>query len=123
MARTLSDTLIIAVIEAATRLTGARGPIAGAAPGGGQSGGAAATPAAGEGGGSTGATSTENTPAARGDGANGGSSGSSGGEHDSRSAEQIAADFRTIYTQVEELVKGSAEQETKAVGFGQVGQR
>ena len=39
------------------------------------------------------------------------------------SAEQIAADFRTIYTQVEELVKGSAEQETKAVGFGQVGQR
>ncbi|HXI17682.1 MAG TPA: hypothetical protein VNM48_15080 [Chloroflexota bacterium] len=127
MARTLSDTLIIAVIEAATRLTGARGPIAGAAPGGGQSGGAAATPAAGEGGGSTGATSTENAPAARGDGANGGSGGSSGGssggEHDSRSAEQIAADFRTIYTQVEELVKGSAEQETKAVGFGQVGPR
>jgi len=122
MARTLSDTLIIAVIEAATRLTGARGPIAGAAPGGGQAGGAAATPAAGEGGGSTGATSTESAPAARGDGPMGGS-GSSGGEQDSRSAEQIAADFRTIYTQVEELVKGSAEQETKAVGFGQVGQR
>ncbi len=118
MARTLSDTLIIAVIEAATRLTGARGPIAGAAPGGGQAGGAAATPAAGEGGGSTGATSTESAPATRGDGPMGGS-----GEQDSRSAEQIAADFRTIYTQVEELVKGSAEQETKAVGFGQVGQR
>ena len=118
MARTLSDTLIIAVIEAATRLTGARGHIAGSASA--PQGGAAATPPAGEAGatGGTGATSTATAPTTSSSSGEGAPTG--GGEHDSRSAEQIAADFRTIYTQIEELVKSSAEQETKAVGFGPV---
>ena len=119
MARTLSDTLIVAVLEAATRLTGARGPIAGsaAANAAASQGDAAATPPAGTTGDapSTGAVSTA-APAA---GTGGGGSGSSGGgESDSRSAEQIASDFKTLYTQIEELVRGSAEQETKRVGFG-----
>jgi hypothetical protein len=125
MARTLSDTLIVAVLEAATRLTGARGPIAGsaAANAAGGGGGAAATPPAGTTGDapSGGATSTDApaAPAGR-NGAAGGAGGGAagGGETDSRTAEQIAADFRTIYGQIEELVRGSAEQETKTVGFG-----
>jgi hypothetical protein len=121
MARTLSDTLIIAVIEAATRLTGARGPIGGSAAAAAQ-GGAAATPPAGEAGsgGATGATSTAAAPTSGGSGAGEGGAPVGGAEHDPRSADQIAADFRTIYTQIEELVKSSAEQETKAVGFGPV---
>ena len=119
MARTLSDTLIVAVLEAATRLTGARGPIAGSAAANAQ--GAAATPPAGTvgDGPSTGATTSTDTPpaaATKSDAPSG--SASSGGEHDTRTADQIAADFRTIYGQIEELVRGSAEQETKSVGFG-----
>ena len=119
MARTLSDTLIVAVLEAATRLTGARGPIAGsAAANAAAQGGAAATPPVGSAGAAptTGAVTTDApAPAA----ASGGGSGSGGGgESDSRTADQIAADFKTIYVQIEELVRSSAEQETKSVGFG-----
>ena len=116
MARTLSDTLIVAVLEAATRLTGARGPIAGSAAAGAQ-GGAAATPPAGAMGDAptTGATaSTAETPVSSAKS----ETPPSGGEHDARSADQIAADFKTIYVQIEELVRSSAEQETKSVGFG-----
>ncbi|MBI3973918.1 MAG: hypothetical protein HY332_21785 [Chloroflexi bacterium] len=117
MARTLNDSVIIAMIEAATRLSGARGPIAGAAhtiagataegtqtrlPG--QDGGAAAT--------ETGASTvageqphlTAEIPPAN--------------QHDTRTADQIAVDFKTIYQSIEEVVKASAEQETKTVGFG-----
>ena len=108
MARTLSDTLIIAVIEAATRLTGARGPIAGSSAANAQNA-AVAAPPAGEGA-ATGATAT--SAPTRGEGGGG-----QGGEHDSRTADQIAADFKTIYAQIEEVVRASAEQETKAVGF------
>ena len=118
MARTLSDTLIVAVLEAATRLTGARGPIAGsAAANAAAAGGAAATPPAGPTGDApaTGATSTEAPPTSS---STGGGSAPAGGEHDSRSADQIAADFKKIYAQIEDLVRGSAEQETKTVGFG-----
>ena len=123
MARTLSDTLIVAVLEAATRLTGARGPIAGSAAANAQ-GGAAATPPAGSAGdppssGATGAASVSDASlaiASKGDSPASGGPGA--GEHDSRSADQIAADFKTIYAQIEQLVKGSAEQETKSVGFG-----
>ena len=119
MARTLSDTLIVAVLEAATRLTGARGPIAGSAAANAQA--ATATPPAGAVGDapSTGATTSSDTApvgATKRDTPSGG--GSSGGEHDTRTADQIAGDFRTIYGQIEELVRGSAEQETKSVGFG-----
>jgi hypothetical protein len=113
MARTLSDTLIIAVVEAATRLTGARGPIAGSAAANAQNA-AVATPPAGEAG-ATGATAAVATPAPS--GPREGGTGAVGGEHDTRTADQIAADFKTIYTQIEEMVRASAEQETKAVGF------
>jgi hypothetical protein len=119
MARTLSDALIIAAIEAATRLTGARGPIAGSAAANAQTSGAVATPPAGEGA-ATGATATpEAAPSAKsgGDGGSGGAGGPGGGEHDTRTATEIATDFKTIYTEIETLVRGSAEQETKAVGF------
>jgi hypothetical protein len=47
-----------------------------------------------------------------------GQEGAAGGDRDSRSAEQIAADFKTIYTEIEGLVRQSAEQETSRVGFG-----
>ena len=119
MARTLSDTLIVAVLEAATRLTGARGPIAGSAAANAAQAGAATMPPAGAAGEAptTGATTTE-APAATAPASNAGGSGQGGGEHDTRTADQIAADFRTIYAQIEELVRGSAEQETKSVGFG-----
>ena len=127
MARTLSDTLIVAVLEAATRLTGARGPIAGSAAANAQQKdqGAVANPPAGEG---TGVTAVAATPSTDGGGAGGkgtsdgaggaGGSGPGGGEHDTRSAHEIAADFKTIYTQIEDLVRASAEQEAKTVGFG-----
>ncbi|SRR6266498_5581639 len=129
MARTLSDSLIVAVLEAATRLTGARGPIAGSAAAHAQhkEQGAVATPPAGEG---TGATAVAAPPTADGGGAAAGGadmsgassasggSGASGGEHDTRTAQEIAADFKTIYAQIEELVRASAEQEAKTVGFG-----
>ena len=111
MARTLSDTLIIAVVEAATRLTGARGPIAGSAAANAQNA-AVATPPAGEGA-ATGATAAAAAPPT----SRGGDGGPSGGEHDTRTADQIASDFKTIYAQIEEVVRASAEQETKAVGF------
>ena len=117
MARTLSDTLIVAVLEAATRLTGARGPIAGSAAANAQS--ATATPPAvtvadAPTVGAT--TSGDAAPAAKSEAPSGGGSG--GGEHDTRTADEIATDFKTIYAQIEELVRGSAEQETKSVGFG-----
>ena len=118
MARTLSDTLIVAVLEAATRLTGARGPIAGSAAANAAAGGAAATPPAGTTGDvpSTGASSTEAPAPSSSSSAPAGGPG--GNEHDTRTADQIAADFKTIYAQIEDLVRGSAEQETKTVGFG-----
>jgi hypothetical protein len=48
-----------------------------------------------------------------------GQGGRSGGsdDHDSRSAEQIGTDFQAIYRHIEEVVKASAEQETKSIGF------
>jgi hypothetical protein len=113
MARTLSDTLIIAMIEAATRLAGGRGPIAGVSAGG----QAAQTAQAGEvaAPSSTGATVTTDagTPNPAPQGAS-----PAGGGQDTRTAEQIGADFRTIYAAIEDVVKSSAEQETKPVGFG-----
>jgi hypothetical protein len=125
MARTLSDTLIIAMIESATRLAGGRGPVGASSGGASGQGGAAATPPTGEGaeGGAGGAVSTvppateSSAPASGGSG--GGAQAGGGGEHDTRTAEQIAADFKAIYTQIEEVVRSSAEQETKTVGFGQ----
>ena len=129
MARTLSDTLIIAMIEAASRLTAGRGPI-GPIGGGAAQGGAAATPPAGEAGsaGAMGAVSAEapatgggagSSGAAGGSGAGAGAAaGGPGGERDPRTAEQIASDFRTIYSAMEEVVRTSAEQETKSGGFG-----
>jgi len=119
MARTLSDTIIISMIEAATRLAGARGPISGSVSGG----QGAHAPAAGhaEAGGpvgqESGATtdSTATTTSAPPTGGGGGAGAAS--EHDSRSADQIGSDFQTIYRHIEEVVKASAEQETKAVGF------
>ena len=112
MARTLSDTIIVSMIEAATRLSGARGPITGSAAA--HSG--THTEAGGPVGQETGATtdstdkterstSTRRAPSAPSD------------EHDTRSASQMGSDFQTIYKSIEEVVKASAEQETKAVGF------
>jgi hypothetical protein len=117
MARTLSDTLIIAMIEAATRLTAGRGPIGPGSAGAAAvaAGGAVAAPATGE----TGATTNTTPPEARGSvaGSGGAGAGAPGGEQDPRTAEQVAADFRTIYAQIEDVVRVSAEQETKSVGF------
>ena len=120
MARTLSDSIIISMIEAATRLAGGRGPLTGGSGSGG-AGGTQST-AGGPTGQEPGATTASAAPAegsasSAGGGAGAASSGGAGGEHDSRSAEQIAHDFRTIYLSIEEVVKVSAEQETKAVGF------
>jgi hypothetical protein len=116
MARTLSDTIIVSIIEAATRLSGARGPITGSAAA--QS--AAHSEAGGPVGQDTGATTDAAPKAEKATGAPSGSGrGASGGsdEHDTRSAGQIGNDFQTIYKSIEEVVKASAEQETKAVGF------
>src|SRR6266545_198894 len=124
MARTLSDTLIVAVLEAATRLTGARGPIAGSAAAHAQLSaaqqGAVATPPAGEGTGAATATPPATASASEsGSGSgSGGDGASSAGEHDTRTAQEIAADFKTIYAQIEGLVRASAEQEAKTIGFG-----
>ena len=114
MARTLSDTLIIAMIEAATRLAGGRGPITGSAAA--QAAQPGAAPAAGQGstGESTGAMAVPNPPAAT----SLGQDGTPAGERDLRTAEQIGADFKTIYTHIEGVVRASAEQETRSVGFG-----
>jgi hypothetical protein len=114
MARTLSDALIIAMIESATRLAGGRGPISGISPATlAESGGTAveARPPAGDAAAPAPAAETA-APPARAESAAG------AGDHDSRDAGQIAADFKTIYTQIESLVRESAEQETPRVGFG-----
>jgi hypothetical protein len=115
MARTLSDTIIISMIEAATRLAAGRGPIAGSG-GQGQHAGAAHAEAGGPVGQETGATTDsaakDATPAAA-----QGSPRRGADEHDTRTADQIGSDFQAIYRQIEEVVKISAEQETKAVGF------
>jgi hypothetical protein len=115
MARTLSDALIIAMIESATRLAGGRGPVSGISPATlAQSGGTAveakaeATPPAAP---APAPEVAEGAPA-RPDGAG------AAADRDGRSAEQIAADFKTIYAQIEGLVRESAEQETARVGFG-----
>jgi hypothetical protein len=90
MARTLSDALIIAMIEATTRLASAR--VSGA-------------------------------KASTGDGADGASKdgtskdGADKEAHETHTAEQLGDDFATIYRQIENVVKVSAEQETKTVGF------
>jgi hypothetical protein len=119
MARSLSDTIIVAMVEAATRLAGARGPIAGSRtqPGGEPvsqpAEGAAPAESAPAGDGKTGAAAAQSTvpaPAA--------SARPLPEDHDARTAEQIGADFKAIYLSIEEVVKASAEQESKAVGFG-----
>ena len=125
MARTLSDTVIVAMIEAATRLAGGRGPIAGssaaaAAPMGSatplpgsqaDSASAAPTPTAAALAGGVGApTATMSSGAA-------GLPPAAPADRDLRTAEQIAADFRTIFAQIDEVVRAAAEQETKSVGF------
>jgi len=117
MARTLSDTIIISMIEAATRLAGARGPISGSVTGGQGAHAPAAShaetggPVGQESGATTDSTATATSAPPTGGG------GGAAGEHDSRSADQIGSDFQTIYRHIEEVVKASAEQETKAVGF------
>jgi hypothetical protein len=84
MARTLSDALIVAMIEATTRLASAR---------------------------ASGAKS------ASGEGAEAAKDGATNEPHEARSAEQIGDDFTAIYKKIEEVVRASAEQETKSVGF------
>lgn len=119
MARTLSDTLIIAMIEAATRLASGRGPIAGSSAAAAQ--GAAVSPPAGSGAAKTGVEVTPAAGAGQAGDANAGAAGAppaGAGGQDTRSAEEIAADFKTIYQQIEEVVRTSAEQESKTVGFG-----
>ena len=95
MARTLSDGLIIAMIEATTRLVSARG-----GPG----------PKAG---------TAEPAPAddtAKDDTAKDDTAKDEAGK-EARTAANVSDDFATIYARIEELVRVSAEQETKAVGF------
>ena len=84
MARTLSDALIIAMIEATTRLASARS--SGAKP-----------------------PSAEGTDAPK--------DGASKEAPESRTAEQLGDDFATIYKKIEDVVRVSAEQVTKTVGF------
>ena len=115
MARTMSDTIIVAMIEAATRLSGARGLIAGSQPPHGEAvsqptGGEAAPAEGGEGAKAAAAKSTAPAPAPAGR--------PSPDDHDARTAAQIGSDFQAIYKNIEEVVRASAEQETKAVGFG-----
>ena len=115
MARALSDTIIISMIEAATRLASGRGPAGSGAGHSAATSGGTHTEAGGPVGQESGATTdsaTTNETATPAPAAHGSA------EHDTRSAEQIGADFKTIYLQIEEVVKSSAEQETKAVGFG-----
>lgn len=120
MARTLSDTVVIAMIEAATRLAGGRGPIGGSTqmvPGGTAPGEPTGQlKQAGNPGQDAGATAASGTGFGRGQ--NDGATQATSGEQDRRTADEIASDFKTIYTQIEEVVRISAEQETKAVGFG-----
>lgn len=84
MARTLSDALIIAMIEATTRLASAR------------------------------ASGAKPSPA---EGADAPKDGASKEAPESRTAEQLGDDFATIYKKIEDVVRVSAEQETKTVGF------
>ena len=84
MARTLSDALIISMIEATTRLASARASGAKA-------------------------SSDESADASK--------DGASKEAHESRTAEQLGDDFATIYKKIEDVVRISAEQETKTVGF------
>ena len=115
MARTLSDALIIAMIEASTRLTAARG----SSSRGGSSAPAAKPEAHAE-------DSSVVTPATTPEGAPTEATAgkpeayhdhdkSADGDH--RSADEIGSDFATIYRHIEEMVRASAEQETKTVGF------
>src|SRR5437773_1206921 len=111
MARTLSDTVIISMIEAATRLAAGRGPISGSGGQGPHPAGAHAE-AGGPVGQETGATTdaAAEKPAA-GASATSGQGGARSGsdEHDTRTADQIGSDFKAIYLQIEEVVKASAE--------------
>ena len=84
MARTLSDALIITMIEATTRLASAR---------------------------------ASGAKAASGEGADAAKDGASKEAHEPRTAEQLGDDFATIYKKIEDVVRVSAEQETKTVGF------
>lgn len=115
MARTLSDGLIIAMIEASTRLTAARGSSSrggssapAAKPEAHAEDSAVVTPAT-----TPEAAPTEGTavkPEASHDH-------DKSGDGDHRSADEIGSDFATIYRHIEEMVRASAEQETKTVGF------
>lgn len=115
MARTLSDGLIIAMIEASTRLTVARGT---------SSRGGSSTPAsqpeahAEESAVVTPATTPEaiptEAPAVK-PAVSHDQDETDNREH--RSADEIGSDFATIYRHIEEMVRASAEQETKTVGF------
>lgn len=117
MAKTLSDTVIIAIIEATTRLAGGRGPIAGSAAG------ASAASSGAPGSNSTpetaaqGAVTPEASSPAPAVSSNGDGAASGRGEHDTRTAAEIASDFKTLYIQIEEVVRATSEQETKSVGF------
>ncbi len=125
MARTLSDTVIVAMIEAATRLASGRAPVSGSA-------GTAAARAAGaperpdepasESAEARGAAGAERTVSsldgeARSPAAEPPASRHAPEGHDTRSAEQIGADFKTIYRHIEEVVRESAEHEPRAIGF------
>jgi hypothetical protein len=112
MARILSDTVIIAMIEAATRLAGGRGPIAGSSPAP-QQEGAPVPPVQPDQ--ANPAPTTEAAPTPDGRAAKEGTAASS--DHDTRTADQIGADFRTIFGHIDEVVRTAAEQETKSVGF------
>lgn len=124
MARTLSDTVIVAMIEAATHLASGRAPVSGSAGTAARAAGAPERPSEpasepAEARGAAGAESTVSSldgearsPAAEPPAARHAPEG-----HDTRSAEQIGADFKTIYRHIEEVVRESAEHEPRAIGF------
>lgn len=105
MARTLSDGLIIAMIEATTRLVSARG---GPGP---KAGTAEPAPAD-----DTARDDTARDDTAKDDTAKDGAA-KDEAVKEARTAANVSDDFATIYARIEELVRVSAEQETKAVGF------
>ena len=113
MARTLNDAVIVAMIEAATRLAAGRGPVSGSAP---SHGLPAALSQGGPSGEGTGAQVVTDQP--KHEAPSQGAGTSSDREHDTRSADQIGHDFQAIYRSIDDVVRSSAEQETKAVGFG-----
>jgi hypothetical protein len=84
MARTLSDALIISMIEATTRLASSRVSDAKA-------------------------SSKKDADASE--------DGTKTETHEPPTAEQLGDDFATIYKKIEDVVRVSAEQETKTVGF------